>query len=175
MTFELEVTDSSRLIDAEPRLMPCVVAKPVSELKLQMDEGKQESEENMLMRAIAANRNSSIANLAVTCGFVGATGQPQKSKVHRLCGRLVEEKLLERRGNKYRITPKGKQEIGWSDDSKNEWRIDDAERVLSLQPMLGPVICCSVPMSLSIPSSCFCAQTCGRCRRSHRGTGERTA
>ena len=88
MTFELEVTDSSRLIDAEPRLMPCVVAKPVSELKLQMDEGKQESEENMLMRAIAANRNSSIASLAIACGFGGANGQPQKSKVYRMCSRL---------------------------------------------------------------------------------------
>ena len=47
---------------------------------------------------------------------VGATGQPQKSKVHKMCSRLVEEKLLERRGNKYRITPKGKREIGWTDD-----------------------------------------------------------
>ena len=116
MTFELEVADSARVIDAEGRLMPSVVAKPVSELKLQMEEGKQESEENMLMRAIAADRNSSIANLAIKCGFIGSTGQPQKSKVHAMCGRLVEEKLLERRGNKYRITPKGKREIGWKDD-----------------------------------------------------------
>jgi DNA-binding PadR family transcriptional regulator len=67
------------------------------------------------MRAIATNRNSSIANVAVTCKFVGATGQPQKSKVYAMCSRLVEEKLLERRGNKYRITPKGKREIGWKD------------------------------------------------------------
>jgi AAA domain/Bifunctional DNA primase/polymerase, N-terminal len=116
MTFELVVADSARVIDAEGRLMPSVVAKPVSELKLQMEEGKQESEENLLMRAIAADRNSSIANLAITCGFIGATDQPQKSKVHKMCGRLVEEKLLERRGNKYRITPKGKREIGWKDD-----------------------------------------------------------
>ena len=69
MTFELEVADSARVIDAEGRLMPSVVAKPVSELKLQMEEGKQESEENLLMRAIAANRNSSIANLAIKCGI----------------------------------------------------------------------------------------------------------
>ncbi|PSO19974.1 AAA family ATPase [Bradyrhizobium sp. MOS002] len=116
MTFELEVAESVRVIDAEGRLMPSVVAKPVSELKLQMEEGKQESEENMLMRTIAENRNISIANLAIKCGFVSSTGQPQKSKVHAMCGRLVEEKLLERRRNKYRITPKGKREIGWKDD-----------------------------------------------------------
>jgi hypothetical protein len=70
----------------------------------------------MLMRAIATNRNSSIANLAITCGFVGATGKPQKSKVFNICGRLIDEKLLERRGNKYRITPKGKRETGWKED-----------------------------------------------------------
>ncbi|MET4033372.1 hypothetical protein ABIB94_004164 [Bradyrhizobium sp. JR7.2] len=116
MTFELEVADSARVVDAEGRLMPSVVAKPVSELKLQMEEGKQESEENMLMRAIAESRNISIANLAIKCGFVSSTGQPQKSSVFKICNRLVEEKLLERRGNKYRITPKGKREIGWKDD-----------------------------------------------------------
>ncbi|QHO76251.1 hypothetical protein ACH79_30255 [Bradyrhizobium sp. CCBAU 051011] len=116
MTFELGIADSDRVIDAAGRLMPSVVAKPISEFKLQVEEGKQESDENMLMRAIAANRNSSIANLAIICGFVGATGKPQKSKVFAICGRLVEEKLLERRGNKYRITSKGKREIGWKDD-----------------------------------------------------------
>ena len=115
MTFELVISDSARVVDVEGRLIPSVVAKPISELKLQLDEGKQESDENALMRAIATNRNSSIANLAITCKFVGATGQPQKSKVYAMCSRLVEEKLLERRGNKYRITPKGKREIGWKD------------------------------------------------------------
>ncbi|KRR12207.1 hypothetical protein CQ12_31665 [Bradyrhizobium jicamae] len=118
MTFELDIADSARVTDAAGRLMPSVVAKPVSELKLQMEEGKQESEENMLLRAVATNRNSSIANLAISCGFVGATGKPQKSKVFAICSRLVDEKLLERRGNKYRITPKGKREIGWKDDNE---------------------------------------------------------
>ena len=50
------------------------------------------------------------------CGFVSSTGLPQKSSVFKICNRLVEEKLLERRGEKYRITPKGKREIGWKDD-----------------------------------------------------------
>jgi hypothetical protein len=118
ITFELEIADSSRVIDAAGRLMPSVVAKPVSEMKLQMEEGRQESDENMVMRAIAASRNSSIANLAIGCGFVGATGKAQKSKVFAICGRLVDEKLLERRGNKYRITTKGKREIGWKDDDE---------------------------------------------------------
>jgi hypothetical protein len=116
IAFELDFADSARVIDAAGRLITSVVAKPVSELKLQMEQGRQESEENMLMRAVAANRNSSIADLARQCGFIGKTGQPQKSKVYAMCRQLVEEKLLERRGEKYRITPKGQREIGWKDD-----------------------------------------------------------
>jgi hypothetical protein len=115
MTFELEVADSARVIDAEGRLMPSVVAKPISELKQQMEEGKRENEDAMVLRAIAADRNISIAELAKKCGFVSSTGQPMKSTVFRICSQLVEEKLLERRGNKYRITAKGKKEIGWKD------------------------------------------------------------
>ena len=42
LAFELEVTDSAKVIDAEGRLMPSVVAKPISELGLQMAEGRQE-------------------------------------------------------------------------------------------------------------------------------------
>ena len=115
MAFELEVADSARVIDAEGRLMPSVVARPISELKQQMEEGKRESEDAMVLRAIAADRNISIAELARKCGFVNSTGQPMKSTVFRICNQLVEEKLLERRGNKYRITAKGKKEIGWKD------------------------------------------------------------
>jgi hypothetical protein len=115
MTFELEVADSARVIDAEGRLMPSVVARPISELKQQMEEGKRENEDAMVLRAIAADRNISIAELARKCGFINSTGQPMKSTVFRICNQLVEEKLLERRGNKYRITAKGKKEIGWKD------------------------------------------------------------
>ena len=115
MTFELEVADSARVIDAKGRLMPSVVARPISELKQQMEEGKRESEDAMVLRAIAADRNISIAELARKCGFVNSAGQPMKSTVYRICNQLLEEKLLERRGNKYRITAKGKKEIGWKD------------------------------------------------------------
>jgi hypothetical protein len=115
ITLELEVADSGRVIDAEGRLMPSVVARPISELKQQMEEGRRENEDAMMLRAIAADRNISIAELAKKCGFVSSTGQPMKSTVFRICSQLVEEKLLERRGNKYRITAKGKKEIGWKD------------------------------------------------------------
>ncbi len=113
MTFEMETVESSRVVDAEGRLMPSVVAKPVSEIKMQFVESRQEREEVTLLNFIAGNKNSSIADLAIKCNFISAAGNPQKSKVFAMCSRLVEEKLLERRGQKYRITAKGKKEINW--------------------------------------------------------------
>ena len=109
--FELEVADSAKVVDAEGRLMPSVIAKPVSELSLQMAEGRQESDENRVLQLIADDRKISIATIANKCGFLDSKGQPLKSKVFRICTGLVDEKLLERRGNKYRITAKGKKEL----------------------------------------------------------------
>ncbi len=117
ITFEMETVTSPKVMDAKGRLMPSVVARPVSEIKMQFAEGKQEREEINLLNFIAANKNASISDLAIKCNFISGAGNPQKSKVHGMCGRLVEEKLLERRGQKYRITTKGKKEINWEGEN----------------------------------------------------------
>jgi hypothetical protein len=118
ITFEMETVTSDRVMDSKGRKMPSVVAKPVSEIKLQFAEAKQEREETTLLGFIARNKNASVADLAIKCNFISAAGNPQKSKVFAMCARLVEEKMLEKRGSKYRITNKGKKEIGW--EEKND-------------------------------------------------------
>lgn len=111
--FEMLTVESDKVIDADGRCMPSVVAKPVSEIKVQFAEAAQEREETTLLNFIAGNKNASISDMAIRCNFISAGGNPQKSKAYGMCQRLVEEKLLERRGPKYRITAKGKKEIGW--------------------------------------------------------------
>jgi hypothetical protein len=111
ITFEMITVESDKVIDEKGRKMPSVVARPVSESKVQFAEAKQEREEDTLLGFIADNRNSSISDLATKCNFITAGGNPQKSKTFAMCQRLVEDKLLERRGTKYRITTKGKKEI----------------------------------------------------------------
>lgn len=118
ITFEMETVTSDLVIDSKGRKMPSVVAKPVSEIKIQLAESKQERDETMLLGFIARNKNTSIADLAIKCNFISAAGNPQKSKVYAMCQRLVEEKLLEKRGTKFRITNKGKKEIGWEDENE---------------------------------------------------------
>jgi hypothetical protein len=118
ITFEMETVASDLVKDAKGRRMPSVVAKPVSEIKLQFAEAKTEREEVTLLNFIAGNKNASVADLAIKCNFISAAGNPQKSKVFAMCARLVEDKLLEKRGQKYRITNKGKKEINW--DGEND-------------------------------------------------------
>jgi hypothetical protein len=117
ITFEMETVESDKVKDAKGRKMPSVVAKPVSEIKLQFAEAKTEREEVVLLNFIAGNKNASVADLAIKCNFISAGGNPQKSKVFAMCSRLIEDKLLEKRGTKYRITNKGKKEINWEGDN----------------------------------------------------------
>lgn len=117
ITFEMETVESDQVKDAKGRKMPSVVAKPVSEIKMQFAETRQEREEVTLLNFIASNKNASIADLAIKCNFISAGGNPQKSKVFAMCTRLTEEKLLERRGSKFRITAKGKKEINWEGEN----------------------------------------------------------
>lgn len=118
ITFEMETVESGNVVDAKGRKMPSVVAKPVSDIKIQFAEKRQEREEDMVLGFIARNKKISMGDLAIKCNFISAAGNPQKSKVFRLCSQLVEDKLLEKRGAGYRITNKGKKEIGWEDENE---------------------------------------------------------
>ena len=117
IAFELSVASSPRVKDAEGRLMPSVVAKPISEMTLEAGEVVQESDENKIMRLIYDNPKASFSTLAEKAGFM-SEGQPNKGKVQRIVDRLKDDKMLEKhRGwSKYRLTKKGEKEIGVTDD-----------------------------------------------------------
>lgn len=116
LTFNMRTVESDRVINAAGELMPSVVAEPVNEMMLQMAESSQDRDEIALLGAIARNKNASLNALAILCGFKNDAGRPQKSKVERLGRRLKEDKLVESVRGKFRITAKGKREIGWDDD-----------------------------------------------------------
>jgi AAA domain len=111
ITFEMETVESELVKDAKGRKMPSVVAKPVSEMRIQFAEQRQEREEDTLLRFIAKNPKASMNDLAIKCNFISPAGNPLKAKVFRMCAALVDDKLLEKRGHRYRITAKGRKEI----------------------------------------------------------------
>jgi AAA domain len=112
LAFELVVTTSDRVKDAEGRLMPSIVAQPISDSTLEAAEVVQEGDENKILNAIYKHPKASFAELAKRVGFM-VGGQPHKIRVQRIIERLRDDKLITRhRGGKYRLTPKGEKEIG---------------------------------------------------------------
>jgi hypothetical protein len=115
LTFKLETHTSETVVNASGELMPSVVAVPVSDFESEAAAAKTESDENVLMGVIGMNKPLSVAQLAMKANFIGETGQPQKSKVFNLCRRLLEDKLVELHRGKYRLTAKGRKEIGFDE------------------------------------------------------------
>ncbi len=69
------------------------------------------SNEDLLMNAVSKHKGASIADLAKNLGWVTSKGLPNKSKVHRLIGKLKHGKMMaEGRGN-LTLTEKGQKAI----------------------------------------------------------------
>jgi hypothetical protein len=109
MPFEMRVVESDRVTDANGVVMPSVVAVPISDLAVERTEAAQESDENLIMKIIAASPRASLRMIAEQAKF-------SKSKVERIFHRLVEDKMLSKHRAKYRLTEKGKKELGINDD-----------------------------------------------------------
>jgi hypothetical protein len=112
MAFEIITASSLRVADAEGRLMPSVVVKPISDSTMEAAETVQQDDEDKVLRALYANPDISAANLARKLGFM-FDDKPQKAKVQRIIWRLNDDKMVARfRGGKYHLTKKGEETIG---------------------------------------------------------------
>lgn len=112
LAFELRIAESARVIDADGRLMPSVVAVPIAEATLEEGKRKLETDENRVLHILLANPSASFGHIAERAGFV-IDGRPSKTRVHRIMATLVQYRFaVKHRSGKYRITEKGKEEIG---------------------------------------------------------------
>jgi hypothetical protein len=117
INFALETRHADAVVDSNGEFLPSVIAHPLSDFQVEAGEQVEESEENKLLAAIGMKPGASVASYAKSLGFMSETGQPQKSKVFRLRQRLADDKLIERyRNDKWRVTAKGKKELGWNDE-----------------------------------------------------------
>lgn len=115
VTFKIETVHCEAVKDDLGRLMPSVVALPVSDFEQQEAAAEQESRENVVLAVIGGNKPMSVAEIAKKAGFVSPSGAPQKSTTQRLILNLRDAKLVHEVRGKWRITKAGKQELGWED------------------------------------------------------------
>ena len=119
--FDLSIVSSDRVKDAEGRLMPSVVARPISELTLEAGEATREADENVILRLMHNHPTASFTDLARRAEWMTLDGRPSKVRVQRIMERLHEDRLVQKhRGGKYRLTEKGNREIGVGKKDEND-------------------------------------------------------
>jgi len=107
ITFQLRSVSHERLRDAKNRIIPTVVAEPLSEVAEQELTRAARIDEDSLLKAVAADPKASIATLALTLHWLSSKNEPQKSKVHRVLSRLKNEKLIATERGEHVLTEKG--------------------------------------------------------------------
>jgi hypothetical protein len=111
MTFKIERVTTTKLVDSKGRLLPTVKAVAVTEREEATEKQGARDEENQLLTALAENPNRSLAELARACAWFWITGEPAKSKVERVLGRLKADRLVRLLRGEYVLTDEGKKAV----------------------------------------------------------------
>jgi predicted transcriptional regulator len=109
--FKLVECTSEKLKDSKGRLMWTVFAQPVDEKEREAMENAGERKRDQLLMIMKDRPASSIAELATAAGWTYKNGNPNRSLVYRLLKSLQGDKLVEKKGQRYVITSKGKKAL----------------------------------------------------------------
>jgi hypothetical protein len=114
ITFQLRTVTHQDLKDSKGRLIPTVVASPLSEIGQEEIAKTVHYHENELLAVLAdpANKAASLSDLARACQWFMNNGQPYKVQVQRTLKSLIADKLvMKRRGGRFELTALGEQEL----------------------------------------------------------------
>jgi hypothetical protein len=107
MTFRLEKILCEALLDAKGRQSPTVLAVVITDSdKDDLARTTRSNEDQMLVAMLEPGRP--VAALAAACGWITSSGEPQKSKAHRILKGLEKSGLVRLHRGTYELTDKGK-------------------------------------------------------------------
>jgi hypothetical protein len=108
--FQLHTVTTELLKDSKGRLIPSVVAVPLSdEERGQADANSRRDEDHLLMTILNGGRQS-MADLALVLNWVTNNGKPYKARVQRAADRLKKGKLVKLERGTLVLTPAGTKE-----------------------------------------------------------------
>ena len=106
--FKLESQTVDTVKDSKGRLMPSVVALPVSDADAQAHLKQTIRDEDSVLVAMLNDPAASMSQIALSLGWVTTkTSQPRKSKVERAMKALKDEGLVTKQRKKWRLTKRG--------------------------------------------------------------------
>jgi hypothetical protein len=108
--FLVSSATTPTLKDSKGRLIPTVIAKPLSERERSEAEASTRSDEDALLIAIADNERASMAGVATALRWLTKDNKPYKARVQRSADRLKKDKLAKAERGHLELTEKGKKE-----------------------------------------------------------------
>jgi len=107
ISLRLETVTTTRLVDKKGRLLPTVRAVWISDAETERETEDARSDEDTLLKVMLMP-GQSIADLANACGWRTSSGEPHKSKVHRIMKRLEKDKLVVLKRGAWALSEAGK-------------------------------------------------------------------
>jgi hypothetical protein len=108
VTFKIEKITTPALVDKNGRMITTVRAVAVTEAEAAEQARIVRSDEDVLLAALAANPNRTVAELAIACRWFYGADVPAKSKVARRLDHLKSGGLIKRSRDTWELTPAGK-------------------------------------------------------------------
>jgi hypothetical protein len=106
ISFRLERVTCEALVDTKGRMSPTVRAVAITDTdKDDLARTVRSAEDAMLVAILEQPRP--IAGLAAACGWVSSSGEPQKSKAHRILKGLEKSGLVRLHRGTYELTERG--------------------------------------------------------------------
>jgi hypothetical protein len=111
ISFLLRNVTHERLKSKTGKLIPTVIAEPLSAEREEEMHKAARNEEDDLMHAVNDHPRCNQAELARLLGWISRKGERQKSKVHRIIRELKKQKLVEETRSGIKLTNKGREAI----------------------------------------------------------------
>ena len=111
VNFRLQQVRIEGLTDRRGRPIMSIIAVLQTDAEAEDVARRAVSEENTVLEWLRRHPGIAIKDIALNAGWVGATGVPNKAKVHRLLRTLQKEKLVAIHRGKWKLTEVGKKEL----------------------------------------------------------------
>jgi hypothetical protein len=108
LSFLLRTVTHERLVSKTGKLMPTVVAEPLSQAREEEMHKQARNEEDLVLKCLSNHPHSAQVDIGRHLGWLSHKGEIQKAKVHRIVKELKKQKLVQETRAGLSLTEKGK-------------------------------------------------------------------
>jgi hypothetical protein len=110
IAFDLLTVQCERVRDSKGRMLPTVIARPMSERERAAKVSASRDDQDTILVAMLENEGASIAALAEKVEWLTGPGRPHKSKVHRVLTGLKKDRVVTNKRGTWTLTDSGVKE-----------------------------------------------------------------